>query len=337
MAIRVNINDQMRRYGIGSLMNINQAQADQMSMDFWRQSGLLGSNWMNAQGKSTAQFAQEKSQSLQQYKGFYDTAKYNQLVTGLGGTTSDTLLKRISARQTDNARFLNMMSDYNSFKSWYNSVGGIDLVTDQGFDADFGLNGQKGTEERIQMRWMSMQKLGQALNQEGTNLSNELSAQFGREQNFLSGVTGLTQTATQAKMKADQAAAAAKLNEQYAQNQAALNASAQKNDATLAAQKAAQEKQFAEAQAAADKAAAQQQEQLNTTAQVTAVANAAQSAKEQTSLAVQNLETRANTLQGNVIVTTNANQSTKSAAGLSRTDRWLSRRSPGAGGGGANV
>ena len=337
MAYNINFQDQMRRFGVSNLFNINESQANAMGLDLWRQVGLLSDNWRYAQGQSTADYANQKSSQLRQYAGYYDNNRYTQLVAGLGATSSDTILKRISALQADNSRFYNLMGDYNQFANWYRGIGGINMVDDKGLTLDMGAQGSSLSENRIQEMWLSMQSGGTALNQESRNLSNELTAQFGREQTFLSGVTGLTQSATQAKMAAEQKAAQDKLNQQYAAGQAQLNQQAAKNQQQLAAQQAAQDKAYAEAQAAAEKAAQEQQQMLNETAEATALQNASTSAKQQASLAVQNLETRATTLQAGPTVQTATASTAKAAKNNSRTQRWLATRTPAAGGGGANI
>ncbi len=333
-----NITQWLDQKGIGSIMNMNPDQERELTLTLWSQAGLVDNSWRNIQGQSARDFANSKSGTLFQYNGYYDNNQYENLVAGLGSTTSDTLLKQISARSASNARVYNMMTDYNTFKEFWNQgtfpalVGydGIDLFTNpRASDREKEVNAQNA--------WLGLSGVGELLNQEQNILADQLTAQYGREQNFLSGVTGLTQTATQNKLRADQQAAQQKLNEQYAAGQAQLNQQAEQNAAAVAAQQAAQDKQYAEAQAAAAKAAEEQQVQLNTTAQTTALANAATSAKQQAELSVQNMEQRASTLQGNPTVLTNASSTSKQRGNVNRTERWLSRRAPASGGGGANI
>ncbi len=334
MTTYVNLHEQFRQLGVKDILSLTPQQGQQMAYNAYRQAGLIGSSWQSVQGQSVADYAKSKSGTLEAYAGFYDQGKYNSLVSGLGSTSSDTLLKRLNAFSADSSRFYNMMADYGTFKSWWNSTGGIKWTGDGGMVFDLGM---KSGESVIQDSWLGLQDVGKYLNQQQTNISNELSAQFGREQNFLSGVTGLTQTATQAKMAADQKAAQEKLNQEFAAGQAALEQTAQQNAAAIAEQQAKQDAAFAQAQQAAQEAAQAQQTQLNETAQTTALSNAATSAKQQATLAVQNLESRANSLQGNPIVTTNASTTSKQRGSTSRTDRWLARRTPAPGGGGASI
>lgn len=338
MANYFNISEWMRQRGISNMMNITPDQERDLNLTLWGQSGLVDNSWRNIQGQSTRDFANQKASTLFQYNGYYDNNQYEQLVAGLGGTSSDTLLKQISARNASTSRVYNLMTDYNAFRGWWQQGTYPVMVGDNGIDLFTNPRASDREKEvQAQNAWLSMQQLGEALRQEQSTLADQLTAQYGREQNFLSGVTGLTQSATQNKLRAEQQAAQQKLNEQYAAGQAAINQQAEQNAAAVAAQQAAQDKQYAEAQAAAAKAAEEQQVQLNTTAQTTALANAATSAKQQAELSVQNMEQRANTLQGNPTVLTNASSTSKQRGNTNRTDRWLSRRAPAAGGGGANI
>lgn len=331
MAI-VDMRDWLKKNPGANFANFDPKYGASFNEEYFRQLGIGPGNYRNVRGVSTQDWAKSKSTELFKYNGYYDNNAYTKAMAGLGGTSSDTLLKQVNEFNSGTSKFFNLMGDFNTYKSWYNNIGGVQLQSDFGVIAT-----GKSRDEQLYNSWLGMQEYGKTLNQQAANLGQELTAQFGREQGFLSTVTGLTQTATVAKLKADQAKQQAEMQKQYQQQQAALNQQNAANQAALAKQKAEQDKQYAEAQAAADKAAKEQLVDMNETAQITAVSNAATAAQQMAQTQTSALETRANTLQGNVTVTTNASTTSKQKGSTSRTDRWLSRRAPDSGGGGARI
>ncbi len=316
--------------------------AEKISQNVLNTFGLNASGYKSVSGKSTQDWASQYTSQLSGLNGYYDQNQVNALMGSLGGVSSDTLNRQLQASIESANRLYTYTSNPGAAENFIKQqaasknggvldFGGVGYATGRG-SYDFMGNTYKDFSSGPLMS--VLYDYTSAYRDAQSSIIGQIQQQTSRENSFISGINSLVRDATLKKTAAEQAAAQAALQKEQAAKQAALNASAQANQAKLTEQERKQNEQYAAAKAQADAAAAQQTKTLNETALLNVQKAVSASNAEQATVAQQQLEAQAGTVQGGeAIVSTNADE-TKQRAGMTRTNRWQSTRSPAAGGGG---
>lgn len=297
--------------------------------------GINPGSYREARGQSTQDWASRWSSGLADLSGYYDTGKASSLYSSLGNTTSATYLSQLTTLAEESNRLYTLINDPEAVRQKLHAEaernGGIYAANiGSGYRIEQGKWGKGGggyvydimgnRYDDIASSPMMKSLYGwvDAFSHKQGQIVSELTAQQGREQNYISQISGLLQQGTLAKTKAEQAAQQKALEEQYAQQQAELNKQAEENARILKEKQEAQTKMF------------------NESAKITAESNAATSQLQQAKSAATQVASVGASRGGEAVSSTNAAAKSKTRQ-TTRTERWQSTRSPAAGGGGINV
>lgn len=291
--------------------------------------GLNRNSYLSAQGQSVADWSSRWSSGLEGISGYYDQGKANSLYASLGGTTSDTYLSQLSMLAEESNKLYTMINNpdavHSKFREEASRQGGVaQFSIGMGYRTEgnggyvYDLMGNRFNDITMSPLYKSLYGMVDSFSNQQGKIVSELTAQQGREQNYISQISGLLQQGTLAKTKAEQEAQKKALEEQYAQQQEELNKQAEENARILTEKQEAQTQMF------------------NESSKATAESNAATSQLQQAKSAATQVASMGASRGGEAIASTNASSKSKTRQ-TTRTERWQSTRSPATGGGGINV